>query len=96
MSEESYRRRSDDGKFLKSHQALLSIIAMMIGCVVFIYSTFATVKYVDIRHSDVISKFSEIKSEMESVRSEIKETNRLLFEAIQKRDGFDRMMMEKR
>lgn len=78
MVKNEFKRRNGDMNFLKNNQVFISLISVFMILVAFVYSTFATIKYVDDKHEVVMSKFDDLKNEIKDVKIEMKETNNIL------------------
>ena len=58
-------------KWLNSHQVLMWVIVTVAGAVAYMFTTFATAQYVDVKHESVKEILSEIKSDVKEIKQEL-------------------------
>ena len=75
MSITEYKRRQADTSFIKTHHVLTSFIGIFIAATSYVFTTFATIHYVDSRTDSVREEITrqneEIKGALRDLKQEI-------------------------
>lgn len=58
-------------KWLNSHQVLLWVIITVAGAVAYMFTTFATAQYVDVKHESVTEILEVIREDVKDIKQEL-------------------------
>lgn len=62
-------------KWYEKNQGIIWVVTITVGIMAYAYTTFATVEYVDKKHTDVSAVLSEMKDDLKDVRNKVYELN---------------------
>jgi hypothetical protein len=56
------------GKWFQQYQALVWAVSLALASLVFVYQTFATTQYVDVKHESVMTVLQDIREDVREIR----------------------------
>ena len=80
-----FKRRRDDLKVVKEWKVMLGFAATFIGITAYVYTTFATINYVDVKHMEIVERLAKIEDSNARAFEKIEDNQKVIIRLIENR-----------
>lgn len=77
------KRRRDDLKVVREWKVMLGFAATFIGITAYVYTTFATINYVDIKHMEIVERIARLENSNARAFERIEDNQKIIIRLVE-------------